>query len=80
MGWSPYLNNNGDLVTTVDYTDIINTKWVKEGLYSQQYARATDGNYVDVKGNKKSVTGFKGNVDSMYGTVKNLFNQFNTAR
>jgi len=70
-GWSPYLNNNGDLVTTVDYTDIINTKWVKEDLYSQQYARATDGNYVDVKGNKKSVTGFKGNVDSMYGTVKN---------
>ena len=40
-------HNNGDLVTTVDYTDIINTKWVKEDLYSQQYARATDGNYVD---------------------------------
>ncbi len=70
-GWSPYLNNKGELVTTVDYTDIIDTKWVKEDLYSQQYARATDGNYTDVKGTKRSVTGFQGNVDSMYGTIKN---------
>ena len=70
-GWSPYLNNKGDLVTSVDYTDIINTNWDKEELFKRQYARATDGTYYKEDGTPIPITGYQGNTDSMYGYIKN---------
>ena len=51
-GWSPYIDNTGKYTTTLDFTDIINTEWTKENLFKRQYARATDGHYIDEKGNK----------------------------
>lgn len=70
-GWSPYLDNKGQLTTTIDYTDILDTDWKKEELFKRQYARATDGIYFDETGNKKTITGYQGNCDSMFGMIKN---------
>jgi uncharacterized protein (TIGR02594 family) len=78
-GWSPYLKNgtvgnnynDTNLITTVDYTDIINTDWTKENLFKRQYARATDGHYIDENGNKVDIIGYQGNADSMFGFIKN---------
>jgi hypothetical protein len=70
-GWSPYLDNNGNYTTTVDYTDIINTEWTKEDLFKRQYARATNGKYKNEAGTDVTITGYQGNADSMFGFVKN---------
>ena len=70
-GWSPYIDNTGKYTTTLDFTDIINTEWTKENLFKRQYARATDGHYIDEKGNKTDIIGYEGNADSMFGLVKN---------
>jgi hypothetical protein len=70
-GWAPYLDNKGQLTTTVDYTDIIDTDWKKEELFKRQYARATDGIYFREDGSKVEVTGYQGNCDSMFGIIKN---------
>lgn len=78
-GWSPYLENgtagnnftDGKYTTTLDYTDIINTEWTKENLFKRQYARATDGKYIDENGTEINIIGYQGNTDSMFGFVKN---------
>lgn len=70
-GWTPYLNNAGTYTTTLDFTDIINIEWTKENLFKRQYARATDGHYLDENGNKVDIIGYQGNTDSMFGFVKN---------
>jgi len=70
-GWSPFLNNKKALVTSLDYTDIINQKWSKEELFKRQYARATDGKYKKEDGTDVSIIGYEGNCESMFGTIKN---------
>ena len=71
-GWSPHLNNSGDLSTIIDYTDIIDTEWTKEELFKRQYARATDGIYYKEDGTRVDNTiGYQGNCDSMFGIIKN---------
>jgi hypothetical protein len=70
-GWAPFLNNKGQLTTTVDYTDIIDTDWKKEELFKRQYARATNGIYFNESGSQVTITGYEGNADSMFGMIKN---------
>jgi len=70
-GWSPYLNNKNEYITSVDYTDIIDKTWDKEELFKRQYARSTDGVYYKDDGTQISVTGYQGNSESMFGYVKN---------
>lgn len=69
-GWSPYLDNNGGLNTTIQYGDIINSKPTKEVLFKQQYAKSTDGKYQE-SGSTVQIKGYEGNYDSMYGFIKN---------
>lgn len=71
-GWVPYLNNKGDLKTTfTDYTDIIDTDWKKEDLFSLQYAKSADGVYKKQDGTTVTGSGYEGNYDSMFGYIKN---------
>ena len=70
-GWAPFLDNKGQLTTTVDYTDIIDTDWQKEELFRRQYARATNGIYFNESGSQVNITGYEGNADSMFGMIKN---------
>jgi hypothetical protein len=70
-GWAPYLDNKGQLTTTVDYTDILDTDWTKEELFKRQYARATNGIYFNESGSQVTITGYEGNADSMFGMIKN---------
>jgi len=73
-GWVPYLSNkdNGTLQTSfTDYTDIIDTDWTKEELFSLQYAKSTDGVYKKQDGTTVTGSGYQGNYDSMFGYVKN---------
>jgi hypothetical protein len=70
-GWAPYLDNKGQLTTTVDYTDILDTDWKKEELFKRQYARATNGIYFNESGSQQTIIGYEGNADSMFGMIKN---------
>ncbi|VDM09056.1 unnamed protein product [Wuchereria bancrofti] len=70
-GWTPYLDNKGDLTSIVDYTDIVNKTYSKEELWKIQNAKSTNGQYSH-NGTNKNVTSHYGNYDSMYGFVKNF--------
>jgi len=71
-GWVPYLDNSGSLQTNfIDYTDIIDTDWTKEELFALQYAKSTDGKYKKPDGTQVNRVGYKGNYDSMFGSIKN---------
>jgi len=71
-GWVPYIDNTGEYKSTfTDYTDIIDTEWTKEELFSLQYAKSTDGVYRRQDGTQVTGSGYQGNYDSMFGYVKN---------
>jgi len=71
-GWTPYLDNKGGYNPNfTDYTDIIDTDWTKEELFSLQYAKSTDGVYKKQDGTTVTGSGYQGNYDSMFGYVKN---------
>jgi hypothetical protein len=70
-GWTPFLDNDNKYKTNVEFTDIINTAYTKEELFKLQYAKSADGKYIDENNNKQTITGYQGNYDAMYGTIKN---------
>jgi len=70
-GWTPFLDNNNKYKNSVEFIDIINTPYTKETLFKLQYAKSTDGNYINEKGKKQTIIGYQGNYDAMYGIIKN---------
>lgn len=71
-GWSPHLDNKGNLINTIEYYDgVIEKPQSKEKIYKQLFAKSTDGNYLDDNGKINNLTGHSGNYDAMFGFVKN---------
>jgi hypothetical protein len=70
-GWTPFLDNDNKYKNNVEFTDIINTPYTKEKLFKLQYAKSADGKYIGEDGKEQTITGYQGNYDAMYGTIKN---------